>query len=235
MNPIVHIVCHTDERAKTMPDVIKAWLDNYEGIRVVVSNCSPTNITQIVDWVSWVPDRETLSRLQCCSFYPDPGNRIRHAVALAYPGSPVIQADDDVMPLPGFTEELLKWHKQYPDDFVGVIGRTFKGPEYYGNTTFYAGKKIKEPVRTGFIGVVYVTGRDLLPFDCSHIENPYNDLCWQMEFYPSIPKWVVPVTKFANLKSAKNGLFHDPEARVKRSEFYKKYYLKNYKPRGMEY
>ena len=225
MNPIVHIVCHTDERAKTLTDVVKAWLDNYEGIRVVVCDCCPTRMRNPI----------SDSRFSYNEFSPDPGNRIRHAVALAYPGSPVIQADDDVKPLPGFTEELLKWHKQYPDDFVGVIGRTFKGPEYYNNTTFYAGKKIKEPVRTGFIGVVYVTGRDLLPFDCSHIENPYNDLCWQMEFYPSIPKWVVPVTKFANLKSAKNGLFHDPEARVKRSEFYKKYYLKNYKPRGMEY
>jgi len=230
IKPIVHIVCHTDERAPTIQAICEGWLNNSPlyPIELVLSDCTPNGMT-----IDLGHQLNTDPRFTYCRFNPDPGNKIRHAIALAFPGDPVIQADDDVMPLPGFVNELVKWHLEKPNAFLGIIGRTFQGDTYYGQTTHFAASRITEPVRVGFVGVVYITNRKFLCYDMSGCENPVNDLYWQMKCFPHSEKWVIPVTRYENLRTSRHGLFQDPQARIVRQEFYKKYYDEYYQ--GREY
>ena len=73
---------------------------------------------------------------------PDPGNRIRHAVALLTKGDLVIKADDDIVPLPGLAADFIRNYEQFGEAIYGIHGRTFKGERYYLDTRLCGGKNV---------------------------------------------------------------------------------------------
>lgn len=212
----------THRRLDTIGGVCAAWLKE------------PIDELFLVDCSKSGVDPKALpARVQLVRFHKDPGNKARHAVALLTTGDIVIQPDDDVMPSPGFTQELFDGFKAVGfKGIVGIIGRTFHGPLYRGQTRFCRAPLIKSPVRVGFCGVVYVCGRDMLAFDLRGMQSPYNDLHWEMGAFPDAVKHVVPAKKFENLPSCCDGLFQSAEATRIRQEYYAEQYAKTYAPKG---
>lgn len=224
MNISVCLVTH--RRLDTIAEICRAW------------QAQPIKELFLADCSGGRLDRTTLPQeMVVASFSHDLGNRTRHALAPLTQGDVVIQADDDVMPLPSFTDDLVRGMKITNADMVGIIGRTFQGDTYYGKTTFYAANKIDFPVHVGFVGVVYATTRKVLPMDLRGMENPINDIYWQMLCYPDAVKLVVPTRAYRNLPTSKDGtcLFHSAGAREVRESFYASYYNQNYAPTGRQF
>lgn len=79
-------------------------------------------------------------------FSRDEGSRTRHALALLAGGEFVIKADDDLVPLPGLLEDFRTSYAAVGDGILGLIGRRFVGPRYYGETSFYRASAVQAPV-----------------------------------------------------------------------------------------
>ena len=209
---------------------------------VIVTYRRFDNLRRIIDtWLAETPDvwlcdcsengvPFSVSDVHHCRFYPDPGNRVRHAVATLTSGDIVIKADDDILPRPGLAADFVKHMGTLGPSILGIHGRIFRGPRYYGNTKHYGSKSITKPLRVHFVGVTTCAPREYLAMDLRGCDTETEDLYWQMKCYPKVPKYVIQTDKFMNLPESKDSgrLCQSPKARAVRERFYREYYLKHY-------
>jgi hypothetical protein len=147
-------------------------------------------------------------------------------------GDICIKADDDIMPLPGLADDFIKWHDKLGPCISGIYGRTFQGPEYYGNTTQISGHKQKEPVAVDFLGIITCSVRAFLPMDLRKCGTDIEDLYWHNYQFPHVAKYVIPTDKYDNnLPESRDAgrLCADKEGRAVRRAFYTKCYNTNYR------
>lgn len=213
----VSVVVVTYRRLERIPEVLAAWLEQTPD--VWLCDCS-------LHGVKIVPPGTHVVR-----FRPDPGNRVRHAVALLTSGDLVIKADDDVVPKIGMVADFIKAHEVLGPAILGIHGRTFHGRDYYRDTKLFGAKAQKAPLKVDFVGVVTCAPRALLPMDLKACGTETEDLYWQMQCYPKAPKFIIPTDKYANLPECKDAarLCGNPAARQVRRRFYELWYLRNYK------
>jgi hypothetical protein len=161
---------------------------------------------------------------------PDPGNRIRHAVALMTSGDLVFKGDDDIVPLPGLGEDFARAFEAKGPAIYGIHGRRFQGPHYYGQTKMFGQGATKVLTPVDFVGVITAAPRAFLPMDLRGCESEVEDLWWQMACYPKAAKFVVPTINVRHLpESFDNGrLCGTMESRIRRSQFYRRWYERNY-------
>lgn len=213
------VVVVSYRRRETLADVLSAWLR--ETPDVWLAECSPIGF-------------EPPAGVRLVHFPWDPGNRARHAVALLTSGDLVIKADDDLLPLPGFLGDILDAHAAAPDAILGVIGRRFKGPRYYGDTEFFRSSAVKELTAVDFAGVCTASPRRFLAFDLRDCATPIEDLHWQCGAFPEAKKFVFPSLRYKNLPSSSSPdcLFKDGQARVVREGYYRALWEERYGKRG---
>ena len=198
-------------------EIIDTWLS--ENINVYVADGSRDGIGSM--------HLKTTSQYHHYHYYPDPGNKIRFATAQLTTTPYVILADDDFMPKPGLIEDFFSYNKY---GFMGLIGKKPDSP-HYRKCSFYRADKIKEPVRTFFVGVCYFVNRELLQFDYSGLKNrAVDDLYWQLHKFPTVPKHVIPTKNYENLFpdcSDKESIFKTPESKEYREHYYADWYRRN--------
>jgi hypothetical protein len=211
---MISIVLVTYRRLERLGEILKAWLE--QSPDVWLCDCSTNGIK--VPGVNHV------------RFTPDPGNRVRHAVALLTSGDLVIKADDDVMPRPGLAADFERRMAELGPAILGIHGRIFHGPNYYRNTKHFGAKSVQNPLRVHFVGVVTCSPRIYLPMDLKQCATEVEDLYWQMACYPKARKYVINTDKFANLPESKDigRLCADGQARRIRESFYRKYYQEHF-------
>jgi hypothetical protein len=166
----------------------------------------------------------------------DLGTKMDYAFALLTEGDIVVLADDDVLVESGFAADLYRvWEAK--EGFVGIIGRTFHGPRYWGDTTFYRASLIAEPTRVAFCGVIIMAARSLFGFDVRGCPRNCDDLWMQMKVHPDVPKHVAPTVHYKNLPEAKDNsaMYRNPSLRLQREKFYKHLYELVYAPTGRIY
>ena len=152
------------------------------------------------------------------------------AIAGMTDGDYVLLIDDDVMIKSGFAADMLRGVIETKSDIVGVIGRTFHGSQYYGDTKWFGSKKVTEPVRVGFAGVVYLARRGMYFFDTRGMPTNADDLWWEMKVYPDAVKHVIPTKNFVNLPTCNDSsaMYKTPRLRYQRQEFYQKWYERKF-------
>ena len=211
------VVVVTYRRLERISEILAAWQAQVP--EVWLCDCSAHGVRAI-------PDGVRLAR-----FRPDPGNRVRHAVALIAEGDIVIKADDDILPLPGLVKDFLSWHAKLGPCISGIHGRTFHGPDYYRDTVMHAAHMIAEPMKVDFLGVITCADRKYLPMDLRECGTPIEDLYWHNHCYPGAPKYVIPTKAFNNhLPESRDAmrLCADPPGRAVRRAFYTKCWMENY-------
>jgi len=224
------IVTNYRERG-SLRAIIEKWLMT-SADEVILADCSGALVGDSY-FRTILPKAEP--RFRMVSFTHDFGTKTDYALALLTQGDFVILGDDDVMPSDSFVDDLYNGWKEVGGGLIGVIGRTFHGVKYKGDTKFYSALLIDKPVRVGFVGVVYFAERKFFGFDPRGLKsNNVDDLFWCMEVFPEVPKYVVPVKSFMNLPEAsdKDCMFHNPVLKKERQDYYEKMYKKNYLPRG---
>jgi len=211
------VVLVTYRRVERVPEILAAWLK--ETPDVWLCDCSPHG-------VKVVPAGTKVVR-----FRPDPGNKVRHAVALLTDGDIVIKADDDIMPLPGLAADFLRWHGELGACITGIHGRTFHGLDYYLDTTLIASHKLEKPARVDFLGVITCADRRFLAMDLKGCASPIEDLYWHNHKFPTVPKYVIPTVKFRHLPESRDAerLCANPEARRIRREYYTQCFMEHYR------
>lgn len=215
----VSAVVVTYRRLRNIGDILEAWLR--ETPDVWLCDCTPGGV-------------KTKLGVHIIRATPDPGNRIRHAVALMTSGDLVIKADDDIVPHRGLAADFAAAHEAKGDGIFGIHGRIFKGERYYLDTTLVGAKKQTEPRRVDFVGVITAAPRSLLPMDLRHCRSAVEDLYWQMVCYPESAKYVIATDKFHNLPESRDAgrLCGTPKARNVRREFYTSAYKRHYRGKG---
>lgn len=212
------VVVVTYRRLQRVPEILAAWLA--QGPEVWLCDCSPAGVTDIPAGV------------RVARFSPDPGNKVRHAVALLTSGDIVIKADDDILPLPGLVNDFLTWHGRLGHCVTGIHGRTFHGPDYYRDTVMHAAHVITEPKKVDFLGIITCADRKFLPMDLRECGTPIEDLYWHNHCYPRAPKYVIPTKAFNNhLPESRDAqrLCADQPGRAVRREYYTRCYLEYYR------
>lgn len=223
MNPNASVVVVTYRRLERIPEILSAWLHQDPAPDVWLCDCSAQGVKGVPPAVNRV------------RFAPDPGNKVRHAVALLTAGEIVIKADDDILPLPGLVGDFLHWHGQLGPCVTGIHGRTFHGPDYYRDTEMHAAHMITEPRKVDFLGVITCADRRYLPMDLRGCETPIEDLFWHNHAYPRAPKFVIPTRHYNNsLPESRDAmrLCADHAGRAIRRAFYTKCYEENYRGKG---
>jgi len=225
----VSVVVVTYRRLHSLGDILQAWLA--ETPDVWLCDCSEFGF-------------ETDLPVKIIRARPDPGSKIRHAVATLTEGDIVVKADDDIIPFPGLLADFARYMKEVGPAILSVHGRKFRGPSYYSNTKLFGSKGVHEgiypqfdktPLEVDFVGVITCTPRDFLPMDLRGCESEVEDLFWQMEKYPEAKKYVIPTMNYTNLKESKdNGRLCAPNtnSRIVRQAYYKKMYEENYANRN---
>jgi hypothetical protein len=227
----VSVVVVTYRRLERLDKILKAWLK--ETPDTWLCDCSKEGF-------------KTELPINIIRAIPDPGNKIRHAVALLTGGDIVIKADDDIIPHEGLANDFQNYMEQIGPAILSVHGRTFHGEKYYSNTKMYGSKGIRnddyeknviEPIPVDFVGVITCAPRELLPMDLIGCENEIEDLFWQMEKYPNAKKYVIPTDKYMNLPESKDkGRLCAPntESRIIRQAHYQEWYKRNYENRSSD-
>lgn len=225
----ISVVVVTYRRLERLELILEAWLK--ETPDVWLCDCSKEGF-------------KTNLPIKIIRAIPDPGNKIRHAVALLTDGDMVIKADDDIMPLPGIVKDYEKYMNEYGPAILSVHGRTFHGQKYYSQTKLYGSKGLLNgdysqsddiPQEVDFVGVMTCAPRELLAMDLIGCLTEIEDLYWQMEKYPNAKKYVIPTEKYANLQESKDALRlcrPNSESRVIRQSYYEKWYKNNYENRS---
>lgn len=167
----------------------------------------------------------------------DLGPKMDMAMALLTEGDLICLADDDLEPQAGLLEEMYRGWLSVGGGLVGLIGRTFEGPEYKGGTTFYSARDIDKPVRVGFAGIAFLTTRDVFGFDVRNLPRNADDIWMQMKALPDLAKWVVPTKAWLNNKAAADGtaMYRNQELKSQRANFYREQYLEKYEPTGRRF
>lgn len=211
----VSVIVMTYRRLLSLERILQAWLAQTPDVWLVDSSNKFTTDLPI----------------HHVRFSPDPGSKIYHATALLTEGDFVVKACDDILPKPGLLDDLIEGWRTVKGGIVGVHGRKFPGPNYYKDAIPVVANRISSPQKVGFVGNILLTPREYLAFDLRGCLTPIEDLFWQMNCYPDVPKWVIPTKRYINLPESneKNCLFHNSEARKIREKFYREYYLRNYK------
>jgi len=211
--PSVSVVISTYRRLENLERILAAWLLQTPDVWLADSSGKFTTELPI--------NHVRLS--------PDPGNKTRHAVSLLTDGDYVIKADDDVLPKPGLINTFIE--HSYLCGILGLMGRTFHGEKYYGNTKPYRAREIAQPQRVDMVGILTFAPRKYLAFDLRGCHSSIEDLFWHMNAFPRVPKIVIPTTKYEQLPESEdaNCLFRNKAARIERERFYQKYYRVNYK------
>lgn len=202
-------------RLANLERILAAWLDQCPD--VWLCDCSPAGFT------TGLPIR-TIRAI------PDPGNRIRHAVATLTDGDFVIKADDDLVPLPGLIDQFHRAYDQHGDAIYGIHGRVFLGPSYYRTTRMFGPGNSTHITPVDFVGVITGTVRKYLPMDLRGCGSEIEDLFWQMACFPNAPKYVIPTKAVHHLPESFDAgrLCANRAARVIRESFYKRYWTANY-------
>lgn len=210
--PKVSVVIPAYRRLKNLSQILEAWLMQTRDVWLCDSSESFT----------------TKLPIHHVRFHPDPGNKTRHAVSLLTNGDYVIKADDDVMPKPGLIRAFLEQARL--GGILGLMGRTFHGQKYYGNTKVVRAREISKPQKVDMVGIMTFTPREYLAFDLKGCITSTEDLFWHMKAFPEVPKYVIPTDKYIQLPESNDAecLFKNKGARVEREGFYKKYYRLNY-------
>jgi len=218
--PKISVVLVTYRRMERVSDILAAWLK--ETPDVWLCDCSPEGF-------------KTDLPIKIIRAMPDPGNRIRHAVALLTDGDLVIKSDDDVIPLAGIGEDFAKHMETLGPAILGIHGRVFKGPDYYHDTTIYIATGITQPQAVDFAGIMTCSPREFLPMDLRGCASEIEDLFWQMEQYPKAKKYVIATNKFHLLPESQgqDRLCLKPESRAIRQHYYERLYVRNYKARAL--
>jgi hypothetical protein len=212
----VSAVVVTYRRVKSIEQVLGAWLG--ETPDVWLCDCTPRGIN-------------TKLPVHIVRAHPDPGNRIRHAVALLTAGDLVIKADDDIVPLPGLAADFTSAWRKYGEAIYGIHGRIFGGERYYIDTRLIGAKKQTEARPVDFVGVITAAPRSLLPMDLRSCPSAVEDLYWQMKRYPAAAKYVIATDKFRNLPECRDEgrLCGTKKSRDVRRDYYTQLYRRNYK------
>jgi len=212
------VVLMAFRRLDRIPEILATWLKQTPD--VWLCDCS-------LHGVKIVPQGVNIAR-----FRPDPGNRVRHAVATITNGDIVIKADDDIMPLPGLVADFLKWGEKLGPCVMGIHGRTFHGPDYYRDTTMHAAHMIAAPLKVDFVGIITAAYRRYLPMDLKDCGTPIEDLYWHSHCYPRAPKFVIPTKAYNNsLPESRDAgrLCADAPGRAMRRAFYTKCWTEHYR------
>jgi hypothetical protein len=215
-NKTITVIITTYQRFKNLDSILQAW------------KSEPVEEVWLIDGSGkFIPKTENILLF---SMPKDFGTRMDYSLTTLVDTDLIILADDDVLPKSGFTLDLYNGWKQVGGGIVGIIGRVFKGPHYRKDTVFYKSNCLSKPVKTDFVGVVYLSERNLFGFDTKGMHNNCDDLWWQMKIYPDIKKHVVPSKNYIDLPEAtdKNCMFNNSKYAEVRQEFYKEYYYKNY-------
>ena len=210
------VVVVTYRRLDRLKEIMAAWLR--ETSEVWLCDCSRQGA-----------DLKDLN-LNRIRFSPDPGSKVRHAVALLTKTDLVIKADDDVLPREGIVNDFEKNMAALGPAILGIHGRVFHGPSYYHNTKHYGAKELNKPLAVQFVGVVTCAPREYLPMDLRNCATEVEDLYWQMACFPKVKKYIIATNKFMNLPESKDAdrLCADSQARKIREDFYRKYYQRHY-------
>lgn len=211
----VSVVVVTYRRLSRINDILKAWLD--ETPDVWLCDCSVEGV-------------KTSLPVNIIRAMPDPGNKIRHAVATMTSGDLIIKADDDVMPRRGIADAFVNHAKLLGPAIYGIHGRVFRGPDYYHNTKLYGSKSVPQAQLVDFVGVMTCTPRRFLAMDLRGCYNEVEDLYWQMRCYPEVKKYVIATDKFHHLSESKDKgrLCGNTMSKDVRNKYYGEYYRRNY-------
>jgi len=224
----VSVVVVTYRRLESLDKILAAWLN--ETPDVWLCDCSPGGFN-------------TTLPIKIIRAMPDPGNKIRHAVATLTEGDIVIKADDDIIPFPGLAEDFVINMKKYGPAILSVHGRKFRGPSYYSNTVMFGSKGVEkqiynnavEPQEVDFVGVITCAPRMYLGMDLRGCKTEIEDLYWQMGEYPDAKKYVIPTLNYTNLPESKDEqrlCAPGTQSRIIRQAYYKKMYEANYADRN---
>lgn len=213
----VSVVVVTYRRTKSLESILAAWLAQTPD--VWLADCTPGGFATTLP----------IHRIHAT---PDPGNRLRHAVALLTSGELVIKADDDFMPLPGLVDDFVRAFTKYGDGIYSIHGRTFHGRDYYRQTKLYGAKQLQKTQPVQFVGVCTCAPRSLLAMDLLGCNSDIEDLFWQMQKYPKAKKYVIATQNFRHLPESKDAerLCGTRASRVSRNKYYERWYVKNYRP-----
>jgi hypothetical protein len=215
----ISVVVVTYRRLAHLEEILKAWL--VETPDVWLCDCSRDGF-------------KTTLPIHLIRATPDPGNRIRHAVALLTYGDLVIKADDDILPLPGLAADFERAWLKNGDAIYGVHGRRFLGPSYYRSTQMIGPGQIKRDIEpVDFVGVITAAPRKYLPLDLLGCASEVEDLFWQMVWFPSALKFVIKTANIKHLSESFDAgrLCADKRSRSIREIFYQIWYRKNYEKR----
>jgi len=212
------VVIVTYRRMVRLKEIVYVWCQQTSD--VWLCDCSKEGINF---------DKSDINYVRFC---PDPGNKVRHAVALLTEGDLVIKADDDIMPKLGLIDDFIYWHNKLGDCIMGIHGRTFHGLDYYRDTKLYASHMLKKAFKVDFLGVITCAPRKFLPMDLRGCLTPIEDIYWHNAHFPHVPKYIIPTNNYDNkLPESKDvgRLCGNKEMRKIRREYYRKIYLRFYK------
>ena len=213
----VSVVVVTCRRLARLGEILEAWLR--ETPDVWLCDCSEAGF-------------QTTLPVKIVRAVPDPGNKIRHAVALLTSGDLVIKADDDAMPLPGLAADFARNLEKHGEAIYGIHGRTFHGRDYYHNTRLIGAKAIAATTPVDFVGVVTAAPRPLLPMDLRDCATEVEDLYWQMARYTAAKEFVIRTNRFHHLRESKDAgrLCGTKASREVRNTWYERWYVRTYRP-----
>lgn len=213
------VVIVSYRRTTSIPAIVKAWRDQEPAADVWLCDCSRDGLPINRAGITYV------------HAVPDPGSRVRHAVATMTRGDIVIKADDDILPLPGLVADFIKWGEKLGPCVMGIHGRTFHGPDYYRDTTMYAAHMQTAPLPVDFLGIITAAYRRFLPMDLRECGTDIEDLYWHNFCYPDAPKYVIPTANYNNkLPESRDAgrLCADMPGRAVRRAFYTKLWKDKY-------
>jgi len=212
----ISVVVVTYRRLDRLGEILQAWLN--ETPDVWLCDCSKEGF-------------KTDLPIKIVRAWPDPGNKIRHAVATLTEGDYVIKADDDLKPLPGLVADFKEWVRLLPDSVIGIYGRNFNGPDYYRDTVQVGGKHITGAVQVDFLGLITCSPRQYLGMDLQGCDSSIEDLYWLNWYNAKVKKWVFQTNKFEQFPSSRDPerLCANKAARAIRRAFYKQCYERFYK------
>jgi hypothetical protein len=205
----VSVVVVANRRMETLGPILEAW--KKQSPDVWLADCSGIRYTPPAG-------------IHYVHFSPDPGNRTRHALAPLTEGDWVVKADDDVIPGPGLIEDFIRAGIDRGPCFLGVMGRRFEGPKYYGNTISSRAALIETPTRADFVGICTMAPRSVQSFDLRGCSSSIEELFQQCGAFPEVPKWVIVSKNYGHIKGADRPgcLCKDPKAQVEREAYYSK-------------
>lgn len=151
---------------------------------------------------------------------------IRYTIAAMAKNDIIINSDDDVMPLPGLTDDLLNLLKK-SDDFIGISGYLFQSKNFHKSKQIHA-NEITEPTNVdaifGCITMIYK--QNLLGLDYNKFNKYQLELNLQ-GIRRNLNPIVVPTKNYEILEEMhdENALYKQPAAYKNYQKIYEKFFL----------